>query len=52
MKEFEQALKEEVARLPGARLIPEKGAFHGANAFIYAFTKVATHRNIYRVPVP
>jgi serine/threonine protein kinase len=44
--------REEVARLPGARLIPEKGAFPGPNPSIYAFTKVATHRNIYRVPVP
>jgi Tol biopolymer transport system component/DNA-binding winged helix-turn-helix (wHTH) protein len=44
--------KEDVAALPGARLIPEEGAFPGPNPSIYAFTKVATHRNIYRVPVP
>jgi DNA-binding winged helix-turn-helix (wHTH) protein/Tol biopolymer transport system component len=44
--------KEDVAALPGARLIPEQGAFPGPNPNIYAFTKVATHRNIYRVSVP
>jgi hypothetical protein len=44
--------KEDVAALPGARLIPEQGAFPGPNPAIYAFTKVATHRNIYRVSVP
>src|SRR5437667_12628856 len=44
--------KEDVAALPGARLIPEQGAFPGPNPSIYAFTKVATHRNIYRVPAP
>ena len=44
--------KEEIAALPGARLIPEPGAFPGPNPSMYAFTKVATHHNIYRVPVP
>jgi Tol biopolymer transport system component len=44
--------KEEVAALPGARLIPQPGAFPGANPSIYAFTKVSTHRNIYRVSLP
>ena len=44
--------KEDVAAFPGARLIPQEGAFPGPNPSIYAFTKVATHRNIYRVPVP
>jgi hypothetical protein len=44
--------KEDVAALWGARLIPEQGAFPGPNPSIYAFTKIATHRNIYRVPVP
>ena len=44
--------EEEVASLPGARLIPEQGAFPGPDPSIYAFTKVATHRNIYRIPVP
>jgi serine/threonine protein kinase/Tol biopolymer transport system component len=44
--------KEAVAALPGARLISEDDVFPGPNPSIYAFTKVATQRNIYRVPVP
>jgi Tol biopolymer transport system component len=43
---------EDVAGLPGVRLIPEPGAFPGPNPSIYAFTKVAAQRNIYRVQVP
>jgi hypothetical protein len=41
----------DVAALPGARLIPEPEAFAGPNPSVYAFTKVATQRNIYRIPV-
>jgi len=44
--------KEDVAGLPGVRLIPEPGAFPGPKPSVYAFTKVLTHRNIYRVRVP
>jgi eukaryotic-like serine/threonine-protein kinase len=44
--------KEDLAALPGSLLIPEPGAFPGPNPSIYAFSKGATHRNIYRVPVP
>jgi uncharacterized protein YjiK len=44
--------KEAVAALPGARLISEERVWPGPNPSIYAFTKVATQRNIYRVPVP
>jgi eukaryotic-like serine/threonine-protein kinase len=44
--------KEDVAALPGARLITQQGAFPGPNPSIYAFTKVSTHRNIYRVSLP
>ncbi len=44
--------KQEVAALPGARLIPQQGAFVGPNPSVYAFTKIAIQRNIYRVPVP
>jgi eukaryotic-like serine/threonine-protein kinase len=45
--------KDAVAALPGARLISERdNVFPGPNPSIYAFTKVATQRNIYRVPVP
>ncbi|MEX2271644.1 MAG: protein kinase [Vicinamibacterales bacterium] len=44
--------KEAVAALPGARLISQESVFPGPNPSIYAFMKVSTHRNIYRVPVP
>jgi Tol biopolymer transport system component len=44
--------KQDVAALPGAKLIQEPDAFPGPNPSIYAFIKVATHRNIYRVPLP
>jgi len=45
--------KQEVAGLPGARLVSdEANVFTGPNPSIYAFTKVTTQRNIYRVPVP
>ena len=37
--------------LPGARLIPQARAFGGVNPFIYAFPRVNTQRNIYRIPV-
>jgi Tol biopolymer transport system component len=43
---------EDVAVLPGVRLIPELGAFPGPEPSVYAFTKVVTQRNIYRVRVP
>ena len=42
----------EVARLPGARRISDAAAFTGPNPSVYAFTRVATQRNIYRIPVP
>ena len=41
-----------VAALPGARVVAEAGVFPGPNPSVYAFTRVATQRNIYRVPVP
>ncbi len=44
--------REAVAALPGARLISEESVFPGPNPSVYAFMKVATQRNIYRVPVP
>jgi serine/threonine protein kinase len=44
--------KEAVAALPGAQLISNESIFPGPNPSIYAYTKVATQRNIYRVPVP
>jgi Tol biopolymer transport system component len=42
---------EEVTALPGAQLITEE-AFPGLNPSVYAFTKFAIQRNIYRVAVP
>jgi len=45
--------KEQVAALPGARLVSdEPNVLPGPDPSIYAFTKVTTQRNIYRVPVP
>jgi Tol biopolymer transport system component len=45
--------KEGVAALPGARLISEQErSVPGPNPSMYAFVKVSTQRNIYRVPVP
>jgi WD40 repeat protein len=44
--------KEAVAALPGARLIAEEHVFPGPNPSVHAFLRVATQRNIYRVPVP
>jgi hypothetical protein len=41
-----------VAALPGAKLISDHPVYPGPNPSTYAFTKVATQRNIYRVPVP
>jgi eukaryotic-like serine/threonine-protein kinase len=43
--------KESVAALPGARLLAELDVYPGPNPSLYAFTKIATQRNIYRVPV-
>jgi hypothetical protein len=44
--------KEAVAALPGARLVSDESVYPGPNSSTYALTKVATQRNIYRVPVP
>jgi eukaryotic-like serine/threonine-protein kinase len=45
--------KERVAALPGARLISEQNrSVPGPNPSLYAFVKVSTQRNIYRIPVP
>jgi Tol biopolymer transport system component len=42
-----------VAALPGARVISkQERTFPGPDPSIYAFMKVSTQRNIYRVPVP
>jgi eukaryotic-like serine/threonine-protein kinase len=44
--------KEAVAALPGAVLVSDDSVFPGPDPSVYAFTKTATQRNIYRVPVP
>ncbi len=44
--------KEQVLALPGVRRMPEEEVSPGPNPSVYAFMKVATQRNIYRVPVP
>ena len=38
--------------MPGTRRIPDERAFMGPDPSIYAFPKVVTHRNIYRIAVP
>jgi Tol biopolymer transport system component len=43
---------EEAAALPGKLVIPEERAYPSANPLVYAFPRVTTQRNIYRVPVP
>jgi len=42
----------DVEKLPGAKAFPEPRAFGGADPSIYAYPRVTTHRNIYRIPVP
>jgi Tol biopolymer transport system component len=44
--------KEAVAAVPGARLVAKERVYPGPNPTIYAFMRVTTQRNIYRVPVP
>jgi Tol biopolymer transport system component len=44
--------KEAVAALPGARLVADGNIYPGPNPSVYAFVKVSTQRNIYRIPVP
>jgi dipeptidyl aminopeptidase/acylaminoacyl peptidase len=46
------ASKEAVAALPGAQLVSPTEVYPGPNPSIYAFVKISTQRNIYRVPVP
>jgi Tol biopolymer transport system component/predicted Ser/Thr protein kinase len=45
------ASKEAVAALPGAQLVSATDVYPGPNPSIYAFVKISTQRNIYRVPV-
>jgi hypothetical protein len=42
----------EAKSLPGAKTFPELRAFAGPDPSVYAYPRVTTHRNIYRIPVP
>jgi WD40 repeat protein len=42
----------DVAAVPGSVVIKERYAFVGADPAVYAFFRVTTQRNIYRIPVP
>ena len=42
----------DAANIPGAKTFPEPRAFGGADPSVYAYPRVTTHRNIYRIPVP
>ena len=42
----------DAARALGAQPIPDQRAFVSADPATYAFPRVATHRNIYRIRVP
>lgn len=43
---------EAAADLPGARPFPNERAFVSADPSLYAYPRVRTHRNIYRIAVP
>jgi len=40
------------AALPGARLIARQLVFAGPDPSVYAYARVSTQRNVYRIPVP
>ena len=42
----------EAAKLPGARTFPQPRVYGGADPSVYAYPRVTTHRNIYRILVP
>lgn len=44
--------KDAIAVLPGATLVSDQEVYPGPDPSIYAFTKVTSQRNIYRVHVP
>jgi len=43
--------EEELAKLPGVRVIPLAEVVPGPTADIYAFTREAVQRNLYRIPL-
>jgi len=44
--------QEELAKLPGVRILPVGDVEPGPTADIYAFTREAVQRNLYQIPVP
>lgn len=42
----------DAANLPGAKTFPQQRAYGGLDPSVYAYPRVTTHRNIYRIPVP
>jgi hypothetical protein len=42
----------DVAALPGVRIVPHGGIFPGPRPSLYAYSRAATHRNIYRISLP
>jgi Tol biopolymer transport system component len=40
------------ASFPGTRAIPQPRSFMSPDPSVYAYPKLVTHRNIYRIPVP
>jgi hypothetical protein len=42
----------EIARMPGARVIPSGDVAAGPTGDVYAFTRETVQRNLYRIPVP
>ena len=46
------SLAADLADLPGARVVAPAGVFTGTDPAVFAFQRVTTERNIYRVPVP
>jgi len=42
----------DAAKLPDAKTFPEPRASGGSDPSVYAYPRVTTHRNIYRIPVP
>jgi hypothetical protein len=44
--------EEDIAKLPGVRVIEAPDAIPGPTSDIYAFSRETTQRNLYRIPVP
>ena len=46
------AVGEAQGAIPGARAIPHQRPFMSADPSVYAYPRVVTHRNIYRILIP